>query len=461
MSPDLEKLPPHDVAAEEAVIGSLLVDEEAIYRVSTFLRPDDFYREVNRWAYEACLALYDRNEAINQITLAHELTYRDRLEAVGGIAYLSHLRSIVPTSVHVEYYGQIVYRTSMMRKLIDAAGKIAAIGYESGPDVDTSLARAEDMIFRLRHGQSPRDFVHIRDILDRYFDESGFTPRSEDGQIPHIKTGFIDLDNLLGGLQRSDLIILAARPSLGKTSLALNIARNTALDQGANVALFSLEMSKEQLVQRLLSGESGVDSQRIRGGLDKLSHADQDRVNDSMGVLAKTNIYIDDSPMLRVVEMRSKARRLMNERGIDLIVVDYLQLVRGSFNTDNRVQEISDISRSLKGLARELNVPVLSVSQLSRAVEMRSPKIPQLSDLRESGSIEQDADVVAFIYRDDVYYTEEDWRRQFPDKEYPKGVAQILVAKHRNGPVGSIHLRFVDNLAQFRNFSARRGPDGH
>jgi len=447
---DNERLPPHNIEAEEAVIGSLLVDPEAILKTTIFLRPEAFYREKNQWLYEACLSLYERNEAINQITLAQELTSQGKLEEVGGVAYLSHLVSVLPTSVHVEYYAQIVHRLAVMRRLISAAGQIAAIGYEAEPDVDAALSKAEDILFRLRRGESPRDFIHIRRVLEQYFEESGFAaPPPVEGHPLHVLTGFVALDELLGGLQRSDMIVLGARPSLGKSSLALSIARNAAVEQGAHVAVFSLEMAREQLVQRLLSSEAGVDSKRVR--LGRYTAAEEKRIMEAAGVLSEAPIYIDDSPAPRVVEMRSKARRLRYEKGIDLIIVDYLQLIRIDGRIESKVQEFSEISRSLKALARELDTPVLAVSQLSRAVELRTPHIPLLSDLRETGSIEQDADVVLFIYRDEVYYTQDEWERRNPDKPYPKGIANIIVAKHRNGPTGQRDLRFRQNITKFEN----------
>jgi replicative DNA helicase len=448
---DNEKLPPHNTEAEEAVIGSLLIDPEAILKTAIFLKPEAFYREKNQWLYEACLALYERNEAINQITVAQELSRRGKLEEVGGMGFLSYLVSVLPTSVHVEYYAQIVHRLSVMRRLIVAAGQIAAIGYEAEPDLDSALSRAEDVLFRVRRGESPRDFVHVRRVLEQYWEESGLVPDHSDtaGRLPHVNTGFPALDELLGGMQRSDMIILAARPSLGKSSLALCIARNAAVEQGAQVALFSLEMAKEQLVQRLLSSEAEVDSRRVR--LRQYTASQERRVMDATGRLSGAPMYIDDSPALRVVEMRGKARRLYNERGIDLIIVDYLQLIRGDARSENKVQEISEISRALKALARELNVPLIAVSQLSRAVESRPTHVPMLSDLRESGSIEQDADVVMFIYRDEVYHKREEWERLNPDKPYPEGIANIIVAKHRNGPTGQRNLRFRQDITKFES----------
>ena len=448
-----EKLPPHDIDAEEAVIGSLLIDGTAIYKITTLLQPPDFYSERNSLVYEACLSLYQRSEAINQITVAQELARREKLEACGGAAYLSHLISICPTSLDIEHYAQIVHRLSVMRRLISAADQIAVIGYKADPDVDASLSRAEDILFKLRHGQSPRDFIHIRQVLDKYFEAAPGPPTEVEGYqepMPYVLSGFSGLDEFLGGFQRSDLIIVAGRPSLGKTSLVLSIARNAAVEHKACIALFSLEMAREATVLRLLSSEAEVNSRRLRFGLH--SEEEERKVMEATGILSEAPIYIDDSPQLRVVEMQSKARRLHLERGIDLIIVDYLQLMQGDGRAENRVQEISHISRSLKGLARELKVPVVAVSQLSRAVEWRASHKPQLSDLRESGSIEQDADVVMFIYRDEVYYTKDEWVREHPDESYPPP-AEIMIAKHRNGPTGEIQLRFRHNLAKFENIS--------
>ncbi|TET47262.1 MAG: replicative DNA helicase [Dehalococcoidia bacterium] len=448
---DNNRLPPHDLDAEEAIIGSLLIDGTAIYKIATLLSKSDFHHERNQWLYEACLGLYERNSAINQITVAQELSRRDRLEAVGGAALLSHLISVSPSPLDIEHYAQIVYRLSIMRGLIGAADQIARVGYEAGPDVDTSLSRAEDILFRLRHGHGERDFVHIRQVLDKYFEVQ--PPEEEGGvrePVPYVLSNFVGLDEFLGGFQRSDLVIIAGRPSMGKTSLGLSIARNVAVEQKACVALFSLEMARDSIVMRLLASESGVNSRRVRLGLH--TEDEERRIMEATGVLSESAIFMDDSPQLRVVEMRSKARRLHFERGLDLIIVDYLQLMQGEGRGENRVQEISYISRSLKALARELNVPVIAVSQLSRAVEWRASHIPQLADLRESGSIEQDADVVMFVYRDEYYHTEEEWQLQHPDREYPREEADIIVAKNRNGPTGQIKLRFRRNLATFYNY---------
>jgi len=448
-----EKLPPHDIDAEEAVIGSLLIDGSAIYQIATLLQPSSFYSERNAQLYNACRQLYQRNEAINQITLAQELDRQGKLEACGGAAYLSHLISMVPTSLDVEHYAQIVYRLSIMRHLISAGKQITDVGYAADPNVDASLSRAEDVLFRLRQGQFSQDLVPIRQVLDKYFEETTPAPEAEEHAeaIPHILSSFTGLDEFLGGFQRSDLIIIAGRPSMGKTSLALNIARNAAVECGACVALFSLEMSREALVLRLLSSESGVNLRQVRLGLH--TEAEERRIMEATGVLGEAPIYVDDSPQLRVVEMRSKARRLYYERGVNLIIVDHLGLMHADSRVENRVQEISYISRSLKAIARELEVPLIAVSQLSRASEWRASHRPQLSDLRDSGSIEQDADVVMFIYRDEVYYaSQKEWEDAHPGERYPPP-AEIIIAKHRNGPTGQVSLRFIPKLAKFENIA--------
>jgi len=458
-----ERLPPHDTDAEEAVIGSLLIDGAAIYKIADFLEDSDFYYEQNQWLYGACLSLYKRDEAINQITVAQELSRQNRLEACGGAAQLSYLISICPTSLDIEHYARIVYRLSVMRQMIIAGDRIAALGYESGPDVEDSLGRAESILFKLRRGQGARDLTHIRQVLDKYFEVATTSPEERPEELPYVLSSFAGLDEFLGGFQRSDLIIVGGRPSMGKTSLALNIARNAAIEHRACVALFSIEMARDSLVLRLLSSESGVNSRRVRlhTEYDKMREDDsrwedeERRVMEATGVLSESSIYVDDTPMLRMSEMRSKALRLNSERGIDLIIVDYLQLMQGDRKFDNRVQEVSEISRSLKGLARELNVPVLAVSQLSRAPEGRASHEPQLSDLRESGSIEQDADVVLFVYREEYYFpNEQEWASQHGDKEYPREQADIIIAKHRNGPTGRIKLRFRHDLARFESISS-------
>ncbi len=448
-----DNLPPHDIEAEKAVLGSLLIDSEGIFKVAIFLRPEDFFSPENQWIYDACFSLYQRNEGINQITVAHELAQKGRLEEAGGAAYLSHLVSIVPTSLHVEHFAQIVSRTAVMRRLISAGSQITALGYEDDAEVDVALSRAEDILFKVRQRQSRQDFVPIRQILGQYFEETG-EDQAAGEEIPHILTSFAAIDDILGGLQRSDLIILGARPSVGKTSLALNIARNTAVNQKACVALFSLEMSRQAVVQRLLSNEANVDSRNVR--LGTYTEKEERRIMDASGILSEAPIYIDDSPQLRVVEMRGKAQRLYRERTVDLVIVDYLQLIQGTARSESRVQELSEITRSLKALAREINAPVLAISQLSRAIEWRSSHKPQLSDLRDSGSIEQDADVVLFISRDEMYVNEDDWKKDhdIETEPYPRGIADIIVAKHRNGPTGERKLRFVAKTAKFEDLEA-------
>lgn len=449
---DDERIPPHDLDAEEAVLGSLLIDSEAIYKIRDLLKPEDFFRDKNQWVFEASCSLYERNEPINQITVSHELGRQDKLEALGGSAYLTNLVLNVPTSVHAEYYARIVQRLSLMRRLIETSRKIADIGYQAPPDSDDALDRAEGLLFQLRHGSRAGAFVHIRDVLDAYFEESSLAAETlEEGTLAHIDTGFTLLDKKLGGLHRSNMIILAARPSMGKTSLAVNIARNAAVKQHARVALFSLEMSKLELGYRFISAESDITSQALRQ--NKLTDMQKDRVMAAIETLADAPIYIDDSAFLRDTDMKSKARRLNNEHGVDLIIIDYIQLMRSTRRAENRVQEMTYISQSLKDLARDIDVPVLALSQLSRAVEQRESHRPMLSDLRESGSIEQDADVVLFIYRDDAYYSEEQWEKLFPGDPYPAGQSDIIIAKHRNGPTGEIRLHFDRRTTKFENLA--------
>ena len=441
-----EKLLPHDLEAEEAVVGSMLIDGDSFLQVAPLLKAEDFYREKNQICYSACVALFQRDEAIDQVTLARELSRTNQLDAVGGMAYLSHLVSITPTSAHSQFYAQAVARTSTMRLLIDAASKISAIGYEDTDDVELTLRQAEDVLFNVRSGQTERGFMALRQIYDQYLEDRAADVESLAPGSGPIMAGFNDLDELLGGMQQSDMIILGARPALGKSTLAVNISLNAA-QNGSVVGIFSLEMSREQLALRILSSDAEIDSHRLRLGL--YTEAEEQRIINSIGQLSELPVYVDDTPFQGMVEMRSKARRLSLEHGLDLLVVDYLQLIQGKGRGDNRVQEISEISRSIKGMARDLRVPVITCSQLSRMVENRPGHRPQLSDLRDSGSIEQDSDVVMFIHREDLYYTEEEWEQHFPGRPYPKNVAEIVVAKHRNGPTGSVKLIFRDNLVRF------------
>ena len=447
-----DRLLPHSVEAEESVIGALLIDNEAFPKITGIVTAEDFYVTKNRWCFEACLALFDRSEAINQVTVAEELVLRERLEEIGGTSYLAHLVRTVPTTIHVEHYAGIVQRTSIMRRLIRTADEIAAIGYEGDADADAALSKAEDMLYRVRTARSTRDFMHIREVLDQYMEETASLQASRDIHLSPIATGFPDLDKLLGGgLQRSDLAIIAARPSLGKSTLAFNIARHAA-EQLARVAVFSLEMSAEQIGIRLVASEADVDSHRMRVGL--LNSQEEQREHDAIGYLSELPIYIDETPFQRIVEMRSKITRLHNEEPIDLLIVDYIQLIAGSSGrSENRVMDMGEISRSLKSIARELDVPVLALSQLSRAPEQRLNHRPLLSDLRESGSIEQDADVVAFIYREDKYVTRDEWEKRRPSDPYPANVAELIVAKHRNGPTGSVHLYFRDDVVRFESMT--------
>ena len=442
---------PSDKDVEEALLASILVDDDAIFRVQTQLEPQDFYRDTNRFIYEACLDLADSGAAINQVTVAHELGRKDRLEDAGGPAFLSKIVAELPTPIGVEHYARVVKRDSIYRNLIGITEQIKDMAYEGGPKLDAVLDRAQELIMSLHSSDKVGDFVHVRSLLEEYLETPGIDA-PETNLSGHVRTGFVDLDTLLGGLKRSDLVIIAARPSLGKTSLAMNIARNAAVGQGARVAVFSLEMAAAQLAQRLLAGECGVDSTRLR--LGEHNESEEQRIMNAMGVLAEAEIYIDDTAVQRVSEIRAKAHRLHRERSLDLIIVDYLQLIQGGGGRmENRVSEVSEISRSLKGLARELEVTVLACSQLSRAPEQRVPHVPMLSDLRESGSIEQDADVVAFIYREEVYVTEDEWQRIHPNEHYPEGIAQIIVAKHRNGPTGTVNLRFRKNLTRFEDLA--------
>ena len=444
-----EQLLPHDIAAEEAVIGSLLIDSDCFLDVSHMIMPDDFYRDRNRLCFAACAELFRRGEAIDQVTVARELDRGEQLENAGGMAYLSHLVSITPTSTHAAHYAQVVYNTSTMRRLIDAASSISAIGYRDTDDVDITLRQAEDVLFGVRTRRPERGFIPLRQIYDQFLEErASFTDPT--GDVAPVLTGFNDLDELLGGLQRSDMLILGARPGLGKSALAVNVSINAAR-QGSTVGIFSLEMSREQLALRILAGDAEVDAHRLRLGL--YTEAEEQRIIDSIGNLSELPVFIDDTPFQGIPEMRSKTRRLsLGPDGLDLLIVDYLQLVQGQARArggENRVQEISEISRSLKGIARDLRVPIITCSQLSRLVEGRPGHRPLLSDLRDSGSIEQDADIVMFIYREDVYYTEEEWEQHFPDRPYPRNIAEIIVAKHRHGPTGGVKLRFRNNLVRF------------
>ncbi len=439
----VDRLPPNNIDAEQSVLGSLLIDRDAIIRVDSFLRPEDFYLPSNQVIFRAIKDLYQDRQPSDLVTLSDRLDHAGQLDQAGGTAYLAGLLTAVPTSVHVEYYARIVERDAALRRLISAGTDIVEIGFEDSITTEIALDRAEKLILQISQQRTTRDFVPLDEVLEGIFNR--ITPNGDNrNAIVGVGTGYTDLDAMTGGFQRSDLIILAARPSMGKTAFALGITHGAALLHGKSVGIFSMEMSAEQLAYRLLSTETGIDSHRLR--LGQVDDHEWERLSRALGRLSEAKIFIDDTAGAGIMEVRSKARRLMSEQGLDMIVVDYLQLMSSGRRNDNRVQEIAEISRGLKGLARELNVPVVALSQLSRAVETRSDHRPMLSDLRESGSIEQDADLVMFIYREDKYDEETDKR----------GIAEIILAKHRNGPVGSINLRFFEQTARFADLEVHR-----
>jgi len=434
---------PHSREAEEAVIGSVLINPDSYYDVAQFLRADDFYIHRHRWIWEAFTRLHERRTPIDFLTVTEELEQLGQMTEVGGPAYITALISNVPSSLHAEAYGRIVEQASVRRKMLEAANQIAKLAYQEDITVDSVMDEAEKAVFGVSERRVTRDLQPIQQVLSEYYDRiDQLSQRGED--FFGVPTGFTDLDRLLGGLQASDFIIIAGRPGTGKTAFMLSAAKNAAQIHKKHVAIFSLEMSNEQLVQRLISQETGIDSHRLRTG--KLNEDEWPIFTHSIEVLSDTRIFLDDTPSLTPLQLRAKCRRLHLEYELDLILVDYLQLMTSGSRSENRVQEVSYISRNMKVLARELNVPVLAAAQLSRAVEQRTDKEPQLSDLRESGSLEQDADIVMFIHRPEMY--EKDTLKQH--------LAQIKIAKHRNGPVGMVELVFRDNLAKFENAATRR-----
>jgi replicative DNA helicase len=427
---------PHSREAEEAVIGSILINPEAYYEVAGFLQPEDFYIYKHRWIYQAFIRLHEQRAPIDILTVTEELDQMGYLGEVGGSAYLAALISNVPTALHATAYGHMVENTAIRRRMIDAANSIVKTAYKDELAIDTAINDAERAVFGISERRLTSDLQPIQKVLSEYFDRVGDLANRDEGTYG-VPTKFRDLDLLLGGLQPSDLLIIAGRPGQGKTSFMLSIAKNAARQADKHVAIFSMEMSNEQLVQRLISQETGIDAQRLR--LGKLKGDEWNLFAEAVEALGRTQIFLDDTPSITPTQVRAKCRRLHLEHRLDLVVIDYLQLMQGDFRTDNRVQEVSYISRNLKTLARELNVPVLAAAQLSRAIEQRSDKKPVLSDLRESGSLEQDADIVMFIYRED----------KDKDDTIMKNVADIIVSKHRNGPTGKVSLVFREHLAQF------------
>ena len=432
------RTPPQNTEAEVSVLGSLMLDKDAIVKIADILIADDFYDPKHKTIYEAVVMLFSKNTPIDILTVTNILEERKQLEAVGGSTYLTSLVSAVPSASNVVHYATIVRKKGTLRRLIGTASEISNLAFEEEHDIETILDKAEQRLFGVSQKHLKQNFVPINAVLTSTFERIDELHRDQ-GKLRGLSTGFIDLDQKLGGLQKSDLVILAARPSMGKTSLALDMIRHVGVNLKIPVGIFSLEMSKDQLVDRLLSAQSEVNLWKIRTG--HLTDEDFEKIGEAMGVLSESPIYIDDAAGSNIMEVRTKARRLQSEHNVGLIVVDYLQLMTGR-NTDNRVQEVSEISRSLKVLARELDVPVVALSQLSRLVENRPDKVPQLSDLRESGSIEQDADVVMFIYREDMYKGKESRR---------PNVAEIHVKKHRNGPTGQVDLFFDAEKTSFRN----------
>ena len=444
IKPQIDRIPPQNLEAEASVLGGIMLDRDAIVKIADTLSSDDFYEYKNQLIFEVMLDLYEDRASIDVLTVSNKLEEKGQIASVGGMSYLTSLVNGTPSAAHIVHYAQIVQRKSTLRKLINATSEMTTTAYGEVADVDQLLDQSEQKLFGISQKYLKQNFIPISKVLHETFDRIDELHK-ERGKLRGIPTGFKDLDHLLGGLQKSDLIILASRPSMGKTSMALDIVRHVGVKEKIPVGIFSLEMSKDQLVDRLLAAEADVDMWRMRTGRlsDEGENNDFERIGHAMGRLSDAPIFIDDSASSNIMEIRTKARRLQAEHDLGLITVDYLQLMEGR-NTDNRVQEVSEISRALKSLARELNVPVLALSQLSRAVESRNPPIPQLSDLRESGSIEQDADVVMFIYREEQY--------KGRDTKRPH-VADILIKKHRNGPTGHLELYFDETKTSFRSLS--------
>ena len=435
----MDRVPPHNHEAEQSVIGAIFLEPQALITASEILIPEDFYRTAHQKIFQTMLTLSDQGKAIDVVTIAEELSSKKEIEDVGGLAYISELANAVPTAANIVHYAKIVEEKALLRRLIRVATKIVESGYAGDDEVEVLLSEAEKNVLEVSKRKNAGDFKHVKDVLVETFDNIEQLVNRE-GDITGIATGFTDLDRMTAGFQRNDLIIVAARPSVGKTAFALNVAQSIAVKERENVAIFSLEMGAEQLVMRMLCAEGNIDAQVLRTG--QLQDADWEKLMMAMGSLSNAGIFIDDTPGVRINEIRAKCRRLAQEHGLGMILIDYLQLIQGSGKPgENRQQEVSEISRSLKGLARELKVPVIALSQLSRGVEQRQDKRPMMSDLRESGSIEQDADIVAFLYRDDYY-----------DKESEsKNMIEIIIAKQRNGPTGTVTLAFRKEYNKFLN----------
>ncbi|MBD8071258.1 replicative DNA helicase [Bacillus sp. PS06] len=438
-----DRIPPQNIEAEQAVLGAVFLEPASLTMASEVLIPEDFYRAAHQKIYKAMLTLSDRGEPVDLITVTSELADTQLLEEVGGVSYLSDIANSVPTASNIEYYARIIEEKSILRRLIRTATTIAQDGFSREDEVDALLNEAEKNIMEVARRKNAGAFKNIKDVLVETYDNIE-TLHNRIGDVTGIPTGFVELDKMTAGFQRNDLIIVAARPSVGKTAFALNIAQNVATKTDENVAIFSLEMGAEQLVMRMLCAEGNIDAQRLRTG--SLTAEDWGKLTMAMGSLSNSGIFIDDTPGIKINDIRSKCRRLKQDSGLGMVLIDYLQLIQGSGTSkDNRQQEVSEISRSLKELARELKVPVIALSQLSRGVEQRQDKRPMMSDIRESGSIEQDADIVAFLYRDDYY-----------DKESEnKNIIEIIIAKQRNGPVGTCSLAFVKEYNKFVNLERR------
>jgi replicative DNA helicase len=438
MAEGLQRIPPNSMEAEQSVLGAMLLDKEAVSVATEFVSGEDFYREAHKEIFEAIVELFDKGQPVDLITLPEKLKGRNTLDAVGGITYLTNLMNVVPSTHNVSHYAKIIEEKALLRKLIKASNEIMSKSYDATEEVSNVLDMAEKSVFDISLNRSNQGFVHIKNILNTNFDKIEELYLNK-GRITGVSTGFNDLDEMLSGLQRSDLVLVAARPSMGKTSFILNMVQQAGIRDKVTTAIFSLEMSKEQLTQRLLCAEALIDSHRLRTG--DITEDEWIKLARAMGPLSEAPIYIDDTPAISITEMRAKCRKLKIEHNLGLILIDYLQLMTGSGKYDSRQQEISDISRSLKGLAKEVGVPVVACAQLSRAPEMRADHRPIMSDLRESGAIEQDADVIMFLYRDEYYHADTE----------KKNIGEVIIAKQRNGPTGVVELVWLGQFTKFAN----------